>query len=121
MKIFISSLGTIWPKWILKPCAKARYAPFFIYGAIDVSYILPCCSSGTSIIMISAAFAASSVDITVRPAFFAFSADLLPSFNPIITSIPLSLRLLEWAKPCEPYPITAIFFPFSNFVSASLS
>ncbi len=68
--------------------------------------------------MMSAFFAASATGITVMPSFVAAS-QLFPLRRPMITSRPLSRRFRDCPLPCEPYPITAIFFPFSTERSAS--
>ena len=66
----------------------------------------------------SAFFAASATERTVIPSFIAAS-QLFPLRKPMITSSPLSLRFRDCPRPCEPYPITAIFLPFSTERSAS--
>ncbi len=71
--------GLMQPKWMLKPCAKARIMPGRRYGAISFSYIAACFSSLMRIMIMSATLAASAVVMTVRPAASAFAQLLLPS------------------------------------------
>ncbi len=66
----------------------------------------------------SAFFAASGTERTVMPSFVAAS-QLFPLRRPMNTSSPLSRRFRDCPRPWEPYPITAIFLPFSTERSAS--
>ena len=88
---------------------------------MSLLYTSPCLSSGMRIMMISAALAASAVEVTPSPSASARARDRLPSLSPTITSNPLSLRFRAWACPWLPYPMTAIFFPFKTSRFASLS
>ena len=98
-----TSLGaTIWPKFILNPWANAKAFPASKYGATCSLYIAACFSSGISIITISAALTASGTVATCNPSFSATFQDLLPSYKPTITSIPLSCRFNAWACPWLP-------------------
>ncbi len=50
----------------------------------------------------SAPFTASSMSLTVRPAFFALSQEAPPLRSATVTLTPDSCRLSECAWPCEP-------------------
>ena len=65
--------------------------------------------------------AASAIPVTSSPAARAFSTDAEPSRRPTTTSAPESLRLSEWAWPCEPYPRIATVLPSRRERSASSS
>ena len=45
--------GTIWPKWMLKPCANAMALPSVRYGSMSFLYISAWRSSGIRIMMMS--------------------------------------------------------------------
>ena len=79
MMTFTSAGGMICLKWMLKPCAKQRVFPSDRFSLMSFWYKAACFSSFTRIIMISDAFTASAVFITVKPSSFAFTADLEPS------------------------------------------
>ena len=77
-------------------------SPAFRFGLMSRSKISFWVSSGVRIMMMSAAFAASAVFITVRPSASAFAFELEPSYSPTITSRPLSCRFSACACPWLP-------------------
>jgi hypothetical protein len=97
------SRGSIWPKWMLKPWAKASAAPLLDVGldvlAVELGLVF---SSGARIMTRSASATASPMGLTVRPAWAALTAEAEPGRRPTVTLTPESLRLLAWAWPCEP-------------------
>jgi len=86
----------------LKPWANASAPPFFRFGATNSLYTAAMCSSGSSIMTMSALFTASATSATLRPAFFALSQDGPPLRTPTVTFMPDSCRLSACAWPCEP-------------------
>ena len=87
---------------MLKPCANASAAPFLMCGSTSLLYVAAMCSSGISIITMSAPATASATSATLRPAFFALSHDAPPLRSPTVTLMPESFRFCACAWPCEP-------------------
>ncbi len=89
--------GTIWPKWMLKPCANMRVAPSLRLGATSFLYTTACVWSGTSIMITSACRVASAAERTSNPAFSARSPLGVPLSSLTTTLTPLSRRFWAWA------------------------
>ena len=89
--------GTIWPKWMLKPCANISVAPSLRLGATSFLYTTAWVWSGTSIMMTSACFVASAAERTSNPAFSARSPLGVPLSSLTTTVTPLSRRFCAWA------------------------
>jgi hypothetical protein len=106
---------------MLKPCANASVAPFFMLGSTPSRYCAAMCSSGISIITMSAPFTAPGTSTTLSPAFFALSHDAPPGRSPTVTLTPESCRFNACACPCEPYPTIVTFLPLTSDRSASFS
>ena len=113
--------GSIWPKWIEKPCANSSRLPGAMPSATSASQISACFSSGNSTITMSPRLAASAIEMTSRPSARAFSTELESSRRPTTTVAPESFRLSACAWPWEPYPRIATVLPSSFARSASLS
>ena len=113
--------GTTWLKWMLKPWANMRVLPLPRAPLIDSSYTCRWVWSGSRIMMISPACAASVTVMTLTPSVSALAQLLDPSYSPTTTSWPESLRFSAWACPWLPYPMMAIRLPRSSPRSASWS
>jgi hypothetical protein len=87
--------GTIWPKWMLKPCANISVAPSLRLGSTSFVYTIACVWSGTSIMTTSARLVASAAESTSKPAFSARAALGAPGTSLTTTVTPESRRF--WA------------------------
>ncbi len=102
MITFTSAGGTIWPKWMQKPCANSTVEPGRSAGATMSSQTCFWTWSGTKMPITSAPCTASAGDCGVQPCDSARRQPSEPGRTPTVTLAPDSFRFSAWAWPWEP-------------------